>query len=210
MSPPAVRGGQLRFTHDWFSKNIPIWEEHVLPFAGRENYSVLEVGSWEGRSACWLLEHVLTHPTARLTCVDTWGGCAHHDLEDVITEVEKTFDRNIAAVSGTAKVTKVKGPSQHVLRGLPLQLFDLVYIDASHLAPNVLTDAVLCWELLKDGGMLIFDDYQWKSPAHDRKNPLIEPKIAIDAFLRIFGPHLHVIEKGRQMLATKRSSCSVS
>ena len=154
MSPPAVRGGQLRFTHDWFSKNIPIWEEHVLPFAGRENYS--------------------------------------------------------AAVSGTAKVTKVKGPSQHVLRGLPLQLFDLVYIDASHLAPNVLTDAVLCWELLKDGGMLIFDDYQWKSPAHDRKNPLIEPKIAIDAFLRIFGPHLHVIEKGRQMLATKRSSCSVS
>ena len=210
MLPPLDQKDQPRFTHDWFSKNIPIWEKYVLPFAGRKRFSVLEVGSWEGRSACFLLQHVLTHSSATLTCVDTWGGCAHHNLGDVVTEVEKTFDHNIKVVGGTRKVTKVKGPSQHVLRTLPLEAYDLVYIDASHLAPNVLTDAVLCFDLLKSEGMLILDDYLWKSPAHDENKPLLEPKIAIDTFLMIFKDHLRVLHKGRQVVLTKLSSCSVS
>ena len=37
--------------------------------------------------------------------------------------------------------------------------FDLIYIDASHYAPDVLSDAVLAFKLLKPGGILIFDDY---------------------------------------------------
>ncbi|MCM8831198.1 MAG: class I SAM-dependent methyltransferase [Candidatus Omnitrophica bacterium] len=32
----------------------------------------------------------------------------------------------------------------------------------NHNAPSVLMDAVLCWPLLKNGGILIFDDYLWK------------------------------------------------
>ena len=45
------------FTQDWFSHNIPGLESIVklLP----SNKDILEIGSFEGRSTCWLLENVL-------------------------------------------------------------------------------------------------------------------------------------------------------
>ena len=195
----------LTFTHDWFTKNIPIWEEHFLRHAGEKNLNFLEVGSWEGRSACWMLENILTDKSSKLTCVDTFGGCAFHDLE--VTEVEKTFDSNIKAIGAEARVIKEKGPSQHVLRRLPLNSYDLIYIDASHLAPNVLMDIMLSWELLKDDRIMVLDDYQWKSPEHNGA-PLREPKIAIDAFLTVFADKLEIIFKGRQVIVRKLSGCS--
>ena len=38
-------------------------------------------------------------------------------------------------------------------------LADLIYIDGSHLAKDVLSDAILSWKLLKPSGVMIFDDY---------------------------------------------------
>jgi len=191
------------------TKNIPIWEEYMMDFAGRENLNFLEVGSWEGRSACWLLENILTGKGSMLTCVDTFGGCAFHDLDDMVSEVERTFDSNIAAIGAQDKVTKVKGVSQYVLRKLPISSYDLIYIDASHLAPNVLMDIMLCWELLKVQGILVLDDYLWKSPEHNG-DPLREPKIAIDAALSIFANHIDLIYKGRQVIIRKKSGCSTT
>ena len=44
----------------------------------------LELGSWEGSSACWLLAHVLRHPSSRLTCIDTFrGGREHQSRPDL-------------------------------------------------------------------------------------------------------------------------------
>ena len=42
--------------------------------------------------------------------------------------------------------------------------FDLIYVDASHLALDVVVDASLSWQLLCGGGVVIFDDYRWSSP----------------------------------------------
>ena len=36
--------------------------------------------------------------------------------------------------------------------------FDFIYVDASHRAPDVLLDAVLAFQLLRIGGLIIFDD----------------------------------------------------
>lgn len=64
----------MAFTQDWFSKNIPVWERLFAPLKGRPNLQILEIGSFEGRSACWLLEHVLTGEGAGIDCVDTFMG----------------------------------------------------------------------------------------------------------------------------------------
>ena len=48
-----------------------------------------------------------------------------------------------------------------VLRRLPLESFDIIYIDGSHAVNDVLEDAVLSFRLLKPEGILIFDDYRW-------------------------------------------------
>jgi predicted O-methyltransferase YrrM len=67
--------------------------------------------------------------------------------------------------------------------------FDLIYVDASHYAVDVLTDAVLSFKLLKAGVILIFDDYLWAGD----ENIVYYPKIAIDAFTNIFSKHIKLI-----------------
>ena len=73
----------------------------------------------------------------------------------------------------------IKGDSAEKLLGLPAKSFDVIYIDADHNAGAVFLDAAQAWRLLKDDGVLIFDDYNWEPnlPAHSR------PHVAIAAFL---------------------------
>jgi hypothetical protein len=61
-------------------------------------------------------------------------------------------------------------------------------------------DAVLCWDLLKVDGIMIFDDYQWKL---DEYPPSRRPKIAIDSFLTVFGPYIEVRHVGYQVIVRK-------
>ncbi|CAG8741307.1 12921_t:CDS:1, partial [Dentiscutata heterogama] len=77
--------------------------------------------------------------------------------------------------------------------------FDFIYIDGSHVASNVLADAILAWNLLKDGGIMIFDDYEWDRYKEEYNNP----KIAIDAFIKCYNPQIEIIHKGYQITIKK-------
>jgi predicted O-methyltransferase YrrM len=77
--------------------------------------------------------------------------------------------------------------------------YDFIYIDASHVAVNVLEDAVLAWRLLKKNGVLIFDDYEWNAYS----NPLLCPKVSIDAFLKVFKNQFKLRHKGYQVVVEK-------
>ena len=63
-----------KFTTDWFIENLPIWERYLIHLANQPEINVLEIGSWEGMSACWLLDNILTHDSSRITCIDTFDG----------------------------------------------------------------------------------------------------------------------------------------
>ena len=80
---------------------------------------------------------------------------------------------------------------------------DIIYIDGSHDENDVLEDAVLSWRLLKEGGILIFDDYRWLRLYPDQNIAL--PIVAIDAFYRSFESHLEVIHNSSQLLLRKKS-----
>lgn len=168
----------------------------------KPDLSFLEIGSFEGRSAIWLLENILTDPTSRITCVDTWRGSAEHKNSAIdFKNIEENFDYNIQ-ISGRAKqVTKIKGYSAFELRRLPFASFDFVYIDASHKASDVLEDAVLSWQLLKVDGVMIFDDYIWE-PQYAQ---IDSPALAIDAFVKCYADKLSVLRKGMQVTIRKTS-----
>ncbi len=88
-------------------------------------------------------------------------------------------------------VYKHKGYSFMGLAELMLEKqfdFDMVYIDGSHIASDVLLDATMSFQLLKVGGLLIFDDYL----RTDQKE-LQHPQIAVDAFMSIYREKLHKV-----------------
>lgn len=66
------------------------------------------------------------------------------------------------------------------MRSLPLNNYDILYVDGSHLAADVLTDAILGWGLVKVGGIIIFDDYDFQF--NDSVNTEQDTKIGIYAF----------------------------
>jgi hypothetical protein len=64
--------------------------------------------------------------------------------------------------------------------------FEFIYIDGSHDASDVMTDAVLAFQLLKEDGYLIFDDYLWDYGYMMNNNILAIPKVGIDNFVNTF------------------------
>jgi hypothetical protein len=133
-----------------------------------------------------------------ITCVDTWEGSIEHRPgaaeAAIMGDVERRFDHNTSlAVANTAKpvaLRKMKQNSRDALAGLiatgELESFDLIYIDGSHEAPDVLADATMAFPLLRVRGTMIFDDYLWGMQRPDVQDVLLTPKPAIDAFINIY------------------------
>ena len=66
------------FTNDWFQHNIESWNVLLQEYVGKENLCFLEIGSYQGMSTAWLMEHVLTHPSSKMYCMDTFEGSVEH------------------------------------------------------------------------------------------------------------------------------------
>ena len=154
------------FPVDRFTYRIALFETHLLPLAGQEDFSILEVGNYFGMSACWLLDKVLTHPSARLTCIDH--------------QFNRTLEENLAKTGAKEKVTLLeKGISEH-LASLKPQSFDLAHLqDKQKHWDYVNKNTALVWKLIKVGGIIIFGDYGWRNP----QDPEKDPKKGIDMFL---------------------------
>lgn len=193
---------EYNFSVDWFSNNIPTWTQlldQVLPT------KILEIGSFEGRSTCFLIDYLSKSSEIEIHCVDTWeGGIEHKEggvAPQVMSDVECRFHHNVdISVANSMNKVKLeihKGYSDEKLSILVAQgfknHFDLVYIDGSHQAPDVLIDAVLSFKLLKVGGLIFFDDYLWEEANPNGVDILRCPKPAIDAFTNIFMRKLKII-----------------
>lgn len=196
-----------KFTVDWFSFNIPVWTKCLDHMKNKPNLMCLEIGSFEGRSAAWLLENILTHKTSKIVCVDTFDGSVEHiddpELNKLLPTLYDTFCYNISSFAD--QVIIKRGKSQEILKHMD-QLFDFIYIDGDHTAVAVLEDAVLSFALLKPGGILIFDDYMWGVDLADRnkRNPNI-PKNAIDVFLMIYADKLDILYIDNQAIISKKT-----
>jgi len=184
------------FTTDWFTRFAGIWRQLLNQYRPSRH---LEIGSYEGRCSCFLVEECARDRPMELHCVDTWLGGMEHEAA-TMAEVERRFDTNLAAAIAQAaqpvRFVKHKGASRTVLAQLLAERgarsFDLIYVDGSHQAPDVLTDAVMAFELLEVGGLLIFDDYLWSHEAAGRQDHYNMPKPAIDAFVNVFQRKLEV------------------
>jgi predicted O-methyltransferase YrrM len=188
--------GQI-FTQDWFSRSVPAWTA-VLGGLAKRNPAlrVLEVGVFEGRSTCWLLENFCKTAECGIVAVDSFAGGEEHRGMD-LGGLRGRFEANVAAVGSACPVEVRQGDSLGELARLvveePVRAFDFISIDASHRACDVIGDAVLAFRLLKRGGVMAFDDYLWSPFKPGSEDPLSTPKMAVDAFTTLFARQARVL-----------------
>lgn len=184
------------FSNDYFTPHIPYW--HAIFSENNlyeKNIEVLEIGSWEGMSSLFILS---TLPNANLISVDTWGGADEHQGNAVLDVIEDNFDKNIYAYRD--RLSKFKGTSfEFFNENKNKDRFDLIYVDGSHHTDDVIVDAIKSFELLKIGGIMIFDDYFW---VHYSK-PMDNPAGAINAFLRLKKGSYEILSVYSQLLLKK-------
>jgi len=185
------------FTTNWFNNTAKTNWDHLIPEIRPKK--ILEVGSFEGMSACYLIEKLSGFQDIEIYCIDTWEGSMEHIRDNLdMTDAEQNFDHNIEyAISKSIHrplIHKWKERSESGLMKLFLEgkqnYFDFIYIDGSHATVDVISDAVLAFKLLKVNGVIAFDDYGW---AAGEKNLDYFPKIAIDAFTTIYGNKVQMV-----------------
>jgi predicted O-methyltransferase YrrM len=187
------------FTTNWAAEHFFAWAELLHPLE-RQPVRILEIGSWEGRSALFFLNYL---PLSRMTCVDTFGGNVEHHLNPYFAalapKAEAQFDANLAQFAH--RLEKRKGSSASVLPelGIAGRRFDLAYIDGSHMAADVYRDGALTWPLMEAGGLILFDDYLWDGMDTEYERP----KLGVDAFLTAMGGHYREVHRGYQIAIKK-------
>ena len=177
-----------RFSNNWF--DLTAKKNWNLLFDKHKPKKYLEIGSFEGRSLCELIERNDWTPHLNCTAIDTFKGGREHSSMN-LASLEQQFDENVKVALDRAinkcSVRKIVAKSEVALPGLinlgEINSFDFIYVDGSHEAPDVLFDAVNSMKLLKVGGILGFDDYTWN---HTTSDITTTPKMAIDAFLLNF------------------------
>ena len=72
--------------------------------------------------------------------------------------------------------------------------FDFIYVDGSHEAPDVLFDAILAHKLVKNNGIIAFDDYLWSPEENGKQNHYHLVKPAVDAYVNIYQQKLRILQ----------------
>jgi predicted O-methyltransferase YrrM len=192
---------EYQYTKDWFSWSPRVWEQLIPHLPARKEF--LEIGSFEGRSAVWTVENMM-EDGGEIICIDTWEGGSEH-VNGELNGAEERFHQNITLVRNkfpNRAVISFKSTSVNSLASLISykKQFVFIYIDGSHLAKDVLTDACMAWPLLKKDGFMVFDDYLWNPSGFKL---LDRPKLAVDSFVNMFEDELIITHIGYQFIVRK-------
>ena len=185
---------------DWFSAYAkPNFRKYLFPLAGQDNLHFLQLGVYTGDASVWLLDNILTGQDTLLLDVDTWYGSdeevhksiSFSEVYEFYKERMKPYD-NVRSARNNTYNFLMSNQERNVS-------FDFIYVDADHTAASAFLDGELSWRLLKSGGIMAFDDYQWGQHLHAFKSP----KLGIDLFLERHAGEYELLESGLQVWIKK-------
>ncbi|MDJ0636166.1 MAG: tetratricopeptide repeat protein [Xenococcaceae cyanobacterium MO_188.B29] len=154
------------FARDNFSYRIATWESCFQPLINRPQTHILLLGDEQDMSVCWLLDKILTHPSAKLTYIQESNS--------------EQLDTNLAKTKAAEKVTQLTGNIHKLANSLEADTFDVVILqDKCKLTTRAQKNASLAWTLAKGDGLIIFNDYDHNNRRSQDKNP----RLGIEQFL---------------------------
>lgn len=199
---------KLKFTKNWFNDVAPQnWDkifDWYINESGRKITSALEIGCFEGQATTYMAEKWLPEG-CNFDIVDTFGGSEEEDgMSDVMDGLEKSdfiYDNFMHNISQYPAINfRVhRGLSQIIVPKLyeDGEMYDFIYIDASHLSDDTFVDAYYASKMLREGGILIFDDFKWKDPNRTGHND--SPELGIKAFTMMNEGKYSILMDGYQL-----------
>ena len=189
---------------DWFGDGKE-FSQRLSEFIGKPNLNFLEIGSFNGNSAKFMLENILTNETSKLTCIDPWKGETVFNNQKInFLDVEKEFDNKM--INFKKQIIKAKSDSAVWLTNNRNIQYDFIYIDGDHMPQAVMLDLLLSFKLLKPHGIMAMDDYGWD---HDDNHTFQAYKenshsaIAIDWFLQLYKNQIQIMSKNHKVWIRK-------
>ena len=120
----------------------------------RADHAIIELGSYAGRSSCWM---AASEPDAHITCIDPWFPWDHPDYPEITDGGLEAFRRNVAGGGWGASITPLRSTSAEVA-GMWLQPVGLVFIDTIHDLEHAMTDFADWAPHVTAGGVIAFHD----------------------------------------------------
>ena len=170
------------FSRDYFSINAYYWKK-ILNINFKKKFSYLEIGSMEGNSTLFILKNFSTD---KVICVDLWDH--QNKFKKLAKKIFNNFLENLKDFK--EKYSYFKMTSDKFFKNNKL-LFDVIYIDGSHEAQQVMKDIFNSWKYLNFGGIIICDDYFYGN-IYESLNENV-PAIAINKFIKKKKKSLKVI-----------------
>lgn len=159
-------------TTDYFSINAYYWD--LIINKNFKDFSYLEIGSWEGNSASYVLNNF---KTKKVICVDIWD--KYNDkYRDENLQTFEDFKSNLNEFK--ERFSFFKNTSDEYFTNNN-EKFDIIYIDGWHEAPQVYKDINNSWDRLNLNGIIICDDYFYGDIKLNTSSNL--PANAINQFL---------------------------
>jgi predicted O-methyltransferase YrrM len=138
-------------TCGWMSED----ELSYLARCASKSGSIVEIGSWKGRSTLALA----CNTPGIVYAVDTWKGTEQQGDELSLHEegwLLEEFKRNTTNIDN---IVICEGPSAEIAKQMRGHTFDMIFIDGYHTYEGV-KDDILSWTpMLKTGGILCGHDY---------------------------------------------------
>ena len=185
----------------WFN---PKYFEILDKFKGLNNLNFLEIGSFEGYGTNYFVDKYLTGANCLITCIDPWIKYSVSTVtningyDNLINEETYNIFKN-NTMKNQDKIIIKKGFSNDILPQLD-KIYDFIYVDGDHSEKTVWNDAINSFAILKNNGILIFDDYTWNEG--DKS-----PKKAIDRFLLEYKDYIKVLNINYQVCIMKIGEC---
>jgi len=179
-------------------EGIPNWFFYVQPNFEAQlpsiRFRVLQIGAYAGDFSRWLLENKVVE---YLDDVDTWQGS--EDEGDSVKNWNHVLRYYQSNIKSHKQVKSHKMTSDAFFRSKKSRTYNLIYIDGSHSAKQVLIDGINAFEHLELDGLMVFDDYLWEN----NKVRLENPGPGIDCFLQLYVGQYNVVFRGYQIWIKK-------
>lgn len=129
-----------------------------------QNPVCVEVGTWLGKSTCFMAELIQFAPHIKFYGVDTFlGEINAKDQQDIVKQeggsVYKAFLRNMANAGVLNHVTPLQLTSKDAATLFADNSLDAVFLDAEHLYDDVMEDLKTWFPKVKPDGIIAGHDY---------------------------------------------------